>query len=249
MTFDKASDSNTWTVKVYADGTEIGTETYAGVTPGLYIGIPSSMTVEGLDGELATPENSKIPEFSDCYNELSFDDFGMYNGEVVYTDIYSLKGHSDIKSLDGVAISGKVNFNDIESGKIAFGGTDIKRHGGFWLFNAGGHLRLSPQGIEANTIDHHVIWEATWASLKNTDIDLRTTFNKEKATGEWWVGVYVNGQRVGIYNCGTATPGLYLGVTPAVSVEGLGDIVKNSGLDFTLFGYSNHNWKQEMGLQ
>lgn len=252
LTFDKATNSDTnvdtWTVNVYAGETLVGTWQYENVTPGLYIGVDVAVTVEGLDTTDSGTVQPTVPEFADSYQELSFSDFGMYRGLVEGSDIYSLKGHSDIESLDGVAVSGKVNFNDADMGMIRVGGTEQLKHAGFWLFNDGECLRLSPQGIGADSIDHHVMWQDAWVSVKNTEIVLRMTFNQEPASKEWWVGIYINEEKTGLFNCGVVEPGMYLGVDPTVTVEGLGDIVKNSGLDFTLFGYSNKNWRKEMGL-
>ncbi len=246
LTFDKDKKKNSWTVGVYADGVMLTSLVYKGVNPGTYISVEDGVSVEGIDSSIP---KAKVPNFSEKYTELKFSDFGMYNGQVENMDIYSLKGHDDIESFDGVAISGKVNFKNKILGKIAVGGTDILKHAGFWLFNDGECLRLSPQGIGADGIDHHVLWAEAWAPLKNKEITLRMTFNKDSKTNEWWVGIYINGEKIDSYNCGVVTPGLYLGIEPKIRVEGLGNVVKNSGLDFTLFGYSNKNWKKEMGLK
>ena len=243
LTFDKATDSNAWTIGVYADDVLVGTWTYDGATPGLYIGLDASLTVEGL--EVKKPV---VPTFPNTYTELKFSDFGIYAGVMEGMDIYTLKGRSEITSLDGVAISGKVNYNDVLNGKISIGGTDALKHAGFWLFNDGENLRLTPQGIGNVTIDHWVLWKELWAPMRNVDVDFRMTFNKKADTGEWWVGIHINNEKIGVFNCGAVTPGLYLGVHPSVTVEGLGDAVKFGGIDFELFGYSNDNWRKEMGL-
>lgn len=195
------------------------------------------------------PNKVNKPDGTGPYKELSFSDFGMYNGLIEGTDVYSLKEYNDITSLDGVAISGKVNFNGAANAKIRFGGTEELKHAGFWLFDDGANIRLSPQGIGADTVDHYVLQESAWMPLRSKEIDLRVTFDRDKATGIWFVGVYVNGEQTGIFNCRMVTPGMYLGIDPTITVEGLGDTVKKKGLDFTLFGYSNENWRKEMELE
>lgn len=243
MTFDKGKASNTWTVSVYADDVKVGSRIYEGVNPGLYIGIPQGITIAGMKN---TKPTVTLPKFSKKYKEMHFSDFGIYNGVVEDTDIYSLKSYDNISSLDGVAISGKVNFNCTKDGMLRIGGTEGLKHAGFWLFTDGENLRLSPQGIGDEVIDHFLLGKEAWQPLMDKEITLRLTFNKEKNTGKWWVGIYINGQNIGLYNCGVATPGLYLGIYSNVKVRGL---VKDSKLDFSLFGYTNKNWREEMGLK
>ena len=243
ITFDKAKDSNAWTVVAYADGIKVGRRIYKNVNPGTIIGVPRGVTVEGIEAQKEIE-----PILSDKFKEISFSDFGMYSGEVEKASIYNLKEKGYIKSLDGVAISGKVNFNNTKDGRISIGGTEQLKQAGFWLFTDGKTLRLSPQGIGSQTVDHFLLWEDDWKKLKNQDIDLRLTFSKAKNTGDWWIGVHINGTHIGTYNCKKASPGLYLGVYSNLDVEGLGDAVKKASLDFTLFGYSNKNWREEMGM-
>ena len=240
LTFDKAPGGNTWTIRAYGDGTLVGTWQYDNVTPGLYVGVDSLITVEGLD--------TAAPEFENKYTEIKFSDFSKYEGYLFGSDTYSLVGHDKIKSLDGVAISGKVNYNGLNK-RISIGGTDMWKHTGFWLFSADDCLRLSPQGIGDVVIDHWMVFPEQWNELKNKDINLRVTFNKDSKTGAWWVGVYINGEHLGQFNCGVVDPGMAIGVEPGVTIDGLGDIVKNASIDFTLFGYSNEHWRKEMGLE
>ncbi len=228
-----------WNVQVSIDGKEIGTYNCGNVTPGMYIGIDPSVVVDGQTQGNVNEQKS--------YVEMSFADWNTYLGETKEFDIYSLGFDSEITSLDGIAVSGVVNFNGKKNKKIRIGGISDNAYSGFWIFHDGENLRLSPQGIGGSG-DYWVLSGDAWKPYKKKNIQLRLTFDKDKKTGAWFVGVFVNGEEAGTYLCGTAQPGLGLSIDYGIDVDGLGDEMKAMGIDFRLWGYSNKNWREEMGL-
>ncbi len=229
-----------WNVQIFIDGKEIGTYNCGNVSPGMYLGVDPSVVIDGKKQGGTDKEKT--------YREMSFADWNMYLGETSEFDIYSLDRSNTLKSLDGVAISGVVNFNGTKNKNIRIGGIKDNPSSGFWLFSDGDNLRLSPQGIGGSG-DYWVLTGAQWKPFKNKDIKLRLTFDKDKKTGAWFVGVSINGKTIGDYLCGMCEPGLNLVIDHGVDVEGLGEELKNRGIDFTLWGYSNKNWRKEMGLK
>lgn len=228
-----------WNVKITIDGKEIGTYNCGEVTPGMYLGIDPSVVVDG---------KKQVDVGGDKeYKEMYFADWNTYLGETKEFDIYSLNSDSTITSLDGVAVSGTVNFGGKKNKKIRIGGTSDNSYSGFWLFNDGESLRLSPQGIGGSG-DYWILSGEEWKSYMKKDIQLRLTFDKDKKVGAWYVGIFIDGKEIGSYLCGAAQPGLGLSIDHGIDVEGLGDKLKKMGIDFRLWGYSNKNWRKEMGL-
>ncbi len=153
------------------------------------------------------------------YTELSFNDwdnFVEYNS-LVKGNVYSLSNNV-VSSLDGVAISGKVNFAT-EGVYLRIGGTDAVKHGGFWMWKASNGLHLSPQGIgETAAWEKSVVSGDTWEAVKDSYFELRMTF--DKVDNGWTIGVYVNGELTFNETIEqNLTPGLYMGIGSGIYVD------------------------------
>ena len=237
VTFDRDADTGKWSLGVFINNEYKGSYDCGTANPGMYLACDDNVTIKM---QAAQSPDDKV------YTELRFEDWGIYCGIVSGMDIYRLKGHDDITSLHGVAISGKVNFNGASRKYIAVGGTEKLKNGGFWLGAVEENWWLvAPQGIGGTNQPGTLLSKA--GKFKD-EVNVRMTFWQE-AANIWTIGVYADGVYVGSYTCEDVEPGLYLGVNPLVTVEGLGDTVKNAGLDFTLFGYGNDTWRKEMGLE
>ncbi len=237
VTFDRDADTGKWSLGVFINNEYKGSYDCGTANPGMYLACDDNVTIKM---QVAQSPDDKV------YTELRFEDWGIYCGIVSGMDIYRLKGHNDITSLHGVAVSGKVNFNGASGKYIAVGGTEKLKNGGFWLGAVEENWWLvASQGIGGNNQPGTLLSKA--AKFKD-EVNVRMTFWQE-AANKWTIGVYADGVYVGSYTCEDVEPGLYLGVNPLVTVEGLGDTVKSAGLDFTLFGYGNDTWRKEMGLE
>lgn len=237
VTFDKNDATGVWNVGVFINDTNRGTYNCGTANPGLYVAYDDNITLKLQ--EVQSPDTN-------VYKELKFADWGIYCGVVSGMDIYRLKGHDDITSLHGIAISGTVNFNGVVRKYIAIGGTEQLKNGGFWLGAVQEKWWLvAAQGIGGTNKPGDMLSAA--AKFKD-DVELRITFWQDSAE-QWTIGVYADGVYVGSYTFEGVAPELYLGVNPLLAVEGLGDTVKNAGLDFSLFGYKNETWRKEMGLE
>ena len=237
VTFDRDADTGKWSLGVFINNEYKGSYDCGTANPGMYLACDDNVTIK--------MQATQSPD-DKTYKELKFEDWGIYCGVVSGMDIYRLKGHNDITSLHGVAVSGKVNFNGASRKYIAVGGTEKLKNGGFWLGAVEENWWLvAPQGIGGTNQPGTLLSKA--AKFKD-EVNVRMTFWQE-AANKWTIGVYADGVYVGSYTCEDVEPGLYLGVNPLVTVEGLGDTVKNAGLDFTLFGYENDTWRKEMGLE
>lgn len=250
LTFDQVTTG--WEVGIYVNETYFQTLTCPGVNtllvPGLYMSADSAEVALGLgDGLNDSPSDENFE-----YKELSFADWSKFVTIAEGSSIYSLKGYEDVLSLDGIAISGTVNFGE-KSGNLRIGGTKELPHAGFWMWNDGESLRLSPQGI-GDVSDFWVLSGDDAKAYLDTDFNLRLAFKRNVKTGTWNVQVSIDGVEIGSYNCGNVTPGMYIGIDPGVVVAGMGNIgpenvLNTLGIDFTLWGYSNENWRKEMGLK
>ena len=161
------------------------------------------------DTEDPTPEEP-------TYEELTFSDWSNYVGVVEGSNIYSLEGHDEITSLDGVAISGTVNFNG--SRWLRIGGTEAVKHGGLWLGNHSAGLWMTPQGIGGSG-DFFPMMAVEWDEIKNTEITLRLTFDMAEDGSSWTIGVYINDVKKGSYDIEGLNPGLYIGIDSTITVD------------------------------
>lgn len=210
ITFEK-NESGEWLLSVTINGTDRGTFNCGKVNPGLYLACDDNVTIE--KAALTPPEEKD-------YTEMTFSDWSVALGKLYNVNVYSLPKKSTLKSLDGVAVSGKVNFNGAEKAYFRIGGNEKAKHAGFTFIDNGGCLRVLPQGIDGDDKTLHVIVEEKeWTSLKNKEFNFRATFDRNASTGEWSVGVYINDVYRGSFNCGTANPGLYLGCDDNVTIE------------------------------
>ncbi len=175
--------------------------------------ITIAIVMQALSGlELNIAKAAETEE--SAYTELSFADWGEFTEKSWVHNIYKLSDEDKATDLNGVAVSGIANFSSASSDTVAcinIGGTEGVKHGGFWLKGAGASLTLSPQGIDGTKTEHVVLSGERWAALKTTDFALRLTFDKDETTNVWTVGVYIDNNMIGSYDCGTANPGLYVG--------------------------------------
>jgi len=209
LTFDNVGTG--WAVGIYVNDVYFQTLTYKGVTtalePGLLIDIE-----EGVSVDMTVPTEEYTEMWYGHWSENLGTD-SVFNGTV-----YGLP-EGTLSSLDGVAISGDVNFST--TGKLRIGGTESCTHGGFWLWNDGSGLHLSPQGIGGDGGDYYAISGDAWAAIKDTTFLLRLTFDKVD-TG-WEVGIYANNTYIQtLIYVGVTTalePGLLLGIEEGVTVD------------------------------
>ena len=222
LTFDKAVDANDWTVNVYISEELVGTMVFSNVDPGLYLGISPNVSI-AADRE---------------YTEMHFADWGIKVADSAQTggwDIYSLANSSGVTSLDGVAISGLVDFNGGQFGNamLTFGATDSALSGGVWLCSDGTQFNYCVQGIGTNTDPWNYINSPMYQS--DGSMELRLTFDKAADADDWAVNVYISGELVGTMIFSDVNPGMYLGVSPNVTITdelhyGLGEPVSNLGV-------------------
>lgn len=224
LTFDKLADTNTWTVNVYISEGLVGTMNFSSVNPGLYLGISPNVTV--------------IEERE--YTEMQFSDWETKVADSAQTggwNIYSLSNSNAITSLDGVAINGTVDFNSGQFGNamLTFGATDTALNGGIWLCSDGTKLNYCVQGIGTNTTPWSYITNS--AFVADGDISLRITFDKDIDANNWTVNVYISEELAGTMIFSDVVPGLYLGISPNVTIVyekeihyGLGEPISNLGV-------------------
>ena len=174
------------------------------------------------------------------YTEMQFADWGTKVADSAQTggwDIYSLTDSNAITSLDGVAIRGLVDFNGGQFGTamLTFGATDSALNGGIWLCSDGNQFNYCVQGIGTNTNP----WSYINSSLFKPDgnMELRVTFDKDTDTNVWTVNVYISGELAGAMTFSNVNPGLYLGISPNVTIinekelhYGLGEPISNLGV-------------------
>lgn len=220
MTFDKADDANNWTVNVYADGILVGTEVFEGVDPGLYMAINKAITVYHMDASSSKDEY--------VYKEMLFSDWGKHVAKTENYNMYQLSDSSMMESLDGIAVSGKVNFNGSIWAPIAIGGTFEDQEGGFRVANIGADENTTDPiqwGIDTYFSKTASEWvgldKTTTSGLLNKDVTLRVTFNHvvDAETDGWKMTVYANGTEVGSTTFEGVNPGLYLAVHKKVTVD------------------------------
>ena len=169
--------------------------------------------------EPIVPEPPIVPE-ERTYRELTFADWGIYDSITEGTMIYRPTDKT-LTSLDGVAISGNVNFGGKNQRWLRIGGTSSVKQGGFWLGGFNGGLYLTPQGIGGSG-DFFPLNQNEWNAIKNDDIALRMTFDKAEDSSSWTVGVHVNGELKGKYTMRDVQPGVYIGVTTGLKAEEIG---------------------------
>ncbi len=226
ITFDQ--EETGWTVKVYADGKLESTSTFAGVEPGLYIANKPEITIKRGN-----------------YTELTFSDWGIDMGVLNGNKTYALTDDTLIDTLDGVAISGDVNFNGTAK-YINIGGTATLRHAGFWFFSTGSELQISPQGIGGPAAVATVINASEWATLSNQEFTLRVTFDKNGTS--WIVGVYVNGVEKLKQSFADVEPGLYMGIAPEITVERTVTLPEKENVKYFVDTLDNIKWLGRTGV-
>ena len=208
MTFDQEEGTDNWTVNVYADGVLVGTVTYEGAQPGTYFAIHKKVTVYHMQS---------LPD-KGVYKEVLFSDWGKHVAETSDYDMYRLTDSSMMESLDGVAVSGKVNFNGAAWAPIAIGGTLEQQSDGFRVANTGSSL-----GCHTSLNGKSFDWTGLTGTSEmiNQDVVLRVTFNHdvEAETDSWTMTVYANGTEVGSAIFAGITPGLYLAIHKSVTVD------------------------------
>lgn len=200
MTFDKVDNTSDWTVNVFANGTLVGTATYSGVAPGLYIGFASKVTVD------MTPSAT-------TYKELSFADWSTAAGTSGELDVFALAGNDTVTSLEGIVITGKANFNGDAANYFRIGGTEDVQHAGFSLMTIDGKLIIWAQGISTSGApeqSYELLDAVTWAELIDTEIVLRMVFSKASDTNDWEIEIQINDDAIGTYEFNSVIPGLYI---------------------------------------
>lgn len=211
LTFDDIGTG--WNVGIYVNNTYFQTLTYPGeinaLEPGLLLGVDEGITID-----MSLPED---PDESG-FNEMIFGDWGVSEGNHYGTDVYSPTDAS-LTSLNGVAISGKIRFDE-EWKFLKIGGTESVPHGGFFIWDDGGQMTISPQ--EIGLADNNVaIAGDAWAALKGKEFLLRLTF--EELETAWVVGVYANGvhyQDLSFAKDGSEkAPGIYIGIDAGITID------------------------------
>ena len=122
------------------------------------------------------------------YREMKFSDWEMTQEEIDGLDIFRPGNANTIVDLDGVAITGVINFNGATWSRIAIGGTETAKAGGFWLVYSGGSLLVG-----SNQIGTELVWKSldgTSASHGNRNVKLRVTFDKAEQTNDWTADEY-----------------------------------------------------------
>lgn len=179
-----------WKIKVSINGKLRGEYDLGAATPGVYYTNVGEVTVK------------------DSYRELQLSDWNQYVGEVYGRKVYKLSDiQNDLSSLDGVAVSAKLNFNGVKGARVLIGGTDAVKNGGISFVNDANQLQVYTEEIGGNTTLQTVVSSESWNALQSQEIDFRAEFNKSGT--EWLTKVYINGQSYGSYTLGAATPGLY----------------------------------------
>ncbi len=179
------------------------------------------------------------------YKELSFSDWGIDMGVVNGNKTYALTDDTLTDTLDGVAISGNVNFNGTAK-YFNIGGTATLRHAGFWLFSTGSELHISPQGIGGPAADATVINAAEWATLSTEEFNLRLTFDK-KSSG-WLVNIYVEGVLKLRKTFADVEPGLYIGNAPEITVERTVVLKEKQNVKYFVDTLDNIKWLGRTGV-
>lgn len=212
VTFSKDAETSAWTLKTYINGELKKTATFTNATPGIHLA-NYGVTI------------------SDVYTEMTFADWGLSAGTSGGYDIYKLTKSGAISSLDGVAISGTVNFNGNAANHIRFGGTDTKKETGISLMTQSGtgRLILWAQGINVEGVTSEpagVVMNADeWAPYMNQDLSLSIKFIKNAFSGTWNVTVELKDIVTKTISLPSINPGLYI-ANKGVTATGLGSYVK-----------------------
>ena len=202
-------EKSNWYIAVYINDELKGTYNCGTATPGTSIAYSVDRTTLAQQVTVLSGYTEMLfSDWTKSANSYSFTGYTTY--------LYALPDNSSIKSLDDIAISGKVNFNEIKNHQISVGGIDTQRYVGFWLRATDEDAwNLSARGIGASA---SVTMRGEAISF-NQDIILRMTFD-EVTTNSWMVCVYANGTYVGSKTFAGVTPGLYMGISEDVTVEG-----------------------------
>ena len=215
-------EESNWYIAVYINDELKGTYNCGTVTPGTSIAYSVDTTTLAQQVTVLSGYTEMLfSDWTKSANSYSFTDYTTY--------LYALPDNSSIKSLDDIAISGKVNFNEIKNHQISVGGIDTQRYIGFWLRATDEDAwNLSAQGIGAGAS----VTMRGGAISFNQDIILRMTFD-EVTKNSWMVCVYANGTYVGSKTFEGVTPGLYIGIPEDITVEGKNTVYELSGTETT----------------
>ena len=195
--FYRETDGN-WYIAIYINDELKGTYNCEAATPGTSLAYSINTTTGAQQVAVRDIDNT----------EMKFSDWVYYKHPYDNTNVYKLvDGRSDVTSLDGVAISGELNYSN--GGRIRIGGNNTSNHGGFSFGDISGALMVIPEAIGGVDSTQTVINSTVWATLKNQNIKFRAAFYKE-ADSNWYIAVYINDEFKGTYNCGAATPGTYM---------------------------------------
>lgn len=136
-------------------------------------------------------------ESESTYKEIKFTDWEYVRTEGDVVDMYALPNDKAISSLDGVAVSGMVNFNSTPWNFISVGGisSSVEYNGelkgiNLFMFNEGNLGIRKPNSSDAQSFEND-------KSRIDTPLYLRMTFDYNKSNDSWDINTYADGVLLG----------------------------------------------------
>ena len=191
------------------------------------------------------------------YEELSIYDFSIRNTDIkkITGKDYRTENYCDLESLDGTAFSAICRFPESGTGRFTLGAP-------FWygvLFSCVGKDKIQVAHCDSDTTIRNFVsldpLKAGLTSFSEKEFTVRLTFDvtkKSNGKSNIILGVFINGKLYnGRYYCVQDVDGKTLTRNLQLYTTAMPFSIRSAknAIDLSVYGFSNSNWKNQLGLR